>query len=247
MTQTFCRHNRFIQRCPICRETVPGHAEPRSQAQAHRRGHSAAGRRGRGRLGEPGPPRVPAGAPLADRPHLHPPHPGSARPARGALRGRRLPLRAGPRPALIRGRQAARAGDRLRQRAAADAHRRAAQPVRGGARLRGHRAGDLDVLPGRLPLAACRASNRSRACRQALLSSWASGTIPELEEVPLGPRRSHDPARGGETLVAYRRFAEHAGSQEAAFTGEPEWTPQRRFERAVRATRAARLRPHGAL
>jgi len=67
--------------------------------------------------------------------------------------------------------------------------------------------------------------------RQALLSSWASGTIPDLEEVPLGPRSSHDPARGGETLLAYRRFAAHAGTQEAAFTGEPTWTPQRRFER----------------
>ncbi len=67
--------------------------------------------------------------------------------------------------------------------------------------------------------------------RQALLSSWDSGTIPDLEEVPLGPRTSHDAARGGETLIAYRRFAEHAGSQERAFTGEGEWTPQRRFER----------------
>ena len=67
--------------------------------------------------------------------------------------------------------------------------------------------------------------------RVALLSSWASGTIPDLEEVPLGPRSSHDPARGGETLIAYRRFAEHAGSQEQAFAGQPEWTPQRRFER----------------
>ncbi len=67
--------------------------------------------------------------------------------------------------------------------------------------------------------------------RQALLCSWASGGVPDLEDVPLGPRTSHDPARGSETLVAYRRFAEHAGSQERAFTGEPEWTPQRRFER----------------
>jgi hypothetical protein len=67
--------------------------------------------------------------------------------------------------------------------------------------------------------------------RQALLSSWASGTIPDIAEVPLGPRSSHDPARGGETLVAYRRFAENAGSQQLAFTGEPEWTPQRRFAR----------------
>jgi hypothetical protein len=67
--------------------------------------------------------------------------------------------------------------------------------------------------------------------RVALLTSWTSGAIPELDEVPLGPRSSHDPARGDETLVAYRRFVEHAGSQELAFTGEPAWTPQRRFER----------------
>ena len=67
--------------------------------------------------------------------------------------------------------------------------------------------------------------------RVALLSSWASGETPELDETPLGPRSSHDPARGGETLIAYRRFAEHAGSQQAAFTGETSWTPQRRFER----------------
>jgi hypothetical protein len=67
--------------------------------------------------------------------------------------------------------------------------------------------------------------------RQALLSSWASGAVPELEDIPLGRRTSHDPTRGPETLIAYRRFAEHAGSQEQAFAGEPEWTPQRRFER----------------
>jgi hypothetical protein len=67
--------------------------------------------------------------------------------------------------------------------------------------------------------------------RQALMSSWASGGVGDLEDVPLGPRSSHDPARGSQTLIAYRRFAEHAGSQEAAFTGEPTWTPQRRFER----------------
>jgi hypothetical protein len=67
--------------------------------------------------------------------------------------------------------------------------------------------------------------------RQALICDWASGEVSGLEDVPLGPRTSHDPARGSETLIAYRRFAEHAGSQEAAFTGEPGWTPQRRFER----------------
>jgi hypothetical protein len=67
--------------------------------------------------------------------------------------------------------------------------------------------------------------------RQALLASWASGEPPDLEDVPLGSRTSHDPVRGAQTTLAYRRFAEHAGSQEHAFAGEPEWTPQRRFER----------------
>ncbi len=68
--------------------------------------------------------------------------------------------------------------------------------------------------------------------REALLScDWASGSVPELQGIPLGPRTSHDPARGAETLSAYRRFVEHAGSQQQAFAGEPEWTPQRRFAR----------------
>lgn len=68
--------------------------------------------------------------------------------------------------------------------------------------------------------------------REALLScGWASGSVPDLQGIPLGPRTSHDPARGAETLSAYRRFVEHVGSQQRAFEGEPEWTPQRRFAR----------------
>jgi hypothetical protein len=68
--------------------------------------------------------------------------------------------------------------------------------------------------------------------REALLScDWASGSVPDLQGIPLGPRTSHDPVRGAETLSAYRRFVEHAGSQQRAFAGEPEWTPQRRFAR----------------
>ena len=67
---------------------------------------------------------------------------------------------------------------------------------------------------------------------EALLAcDWASGSVAELQGIPLGPRSSHDPARGSETLSAYRRFVEHAGSQQRAFAGELEWTPQRRFAR----------------
>ncbi|MGH2947686.1 MAG: hypothetical protein ACRDPC_15785, partial [Solirubrobacteraceae bacterium] len=46
--------------------------------------------------------------------------------------------------------------------------------------------------------------------------SWASGEVPE---------------RGARTASAYRAWAERAGSQAAAFTGEAAWTPQRRFAR----------------
>jgi hypothetical protein len=64
---------------------------------------------------------------------------------------------------------------------------------------------------------------------------WADGEVPDLPGV--------DPR----TIGAYRQWAVRAGSQEAAFTGEPDWTPQRRFARVFERlalpgfTRAARF------
>jgi hypothetical protein len=49
--------------------------------------------------------------------------------------------------------------------------------------------------------------------------SWASGETPELPEAR---RRTAD---------AYRAWVQRAGSQQAAFTGEASWTPERRFAR----------------
>jgi len=49
--------------------------------------------------------------------------------------------------------------------------------------------------------------------------SWASGETPEL---PDARRRTAD---------AYRAWVGRAGSQQAAFTGEASWTPERRFAR----------------
>jgi hypothetical protein len=49
--------------------------------------------------------------------------------------------------------------------------------------------------------------------------SWASGEAPDL------------PGESARTVQAYRSWAARAGSQEAAFTGDPGWTPQRRFAR----------------
>ncbi len=55
--------------------------------------------------------------------------------------------------------------------------------------------------------------------------------MPSLDGIPLGPRTSHDLARGSETLLAYRQWVSHFGSQARAFSGEASWTPERRFER----------------
>ena len=41
----------------------------------------------------------------------------------------------------------------------------------------------------------------------AARTSWASGELPMLEDVALGPRTAHDPARGASTLLAYRAWA----------------------------------------
>jgi len=55
--------------------------------------------------------------------------------------------------------------------------------------------------------------------------------LEDLSAIELGPRTSHDGARGAETLRAYRAWYGQAGSQAAAFEGDPSWTPERRFER----------------
>jgi hypothetical protein len=55
--------------------------------------------------------------------------------------------------------------------------------------------------------------------------------LEDLSAIPLGPRSSHDPARGAATLNAYRHWVAQAGSQQQAFVGEPSWSPERRFER----------------
>jgi hypothetical protein len=63
-------------------------------------------------------------------------------------------------------------------------------------------------------------------------TTWASGELPDLEFVDLGPRTAHDARRGTKTFEAYRAWAQRAGSQAAGYRGDAAWPPQRRFERA---------------
>ena len=234
MTQTFCRHNRFIQRCPICRETVPGLEPPPAPKRTSSAG---AGTRGGGRTAG-GTARVGATSRAG----------GAARPTGRTYTRRTQEVRVqrearaeddGYRCDLVPGLHSSEDAQRLVHEIGFSSGRLltlTAAPPSLYAEARDlddieqatwmcFLAAYLSPLQGEQPFA---------GVRVALLSSWASGTVPELDETPLGPRSSHDPARGGETLIAYRRFAEHAGSQQAAFTGEASWTPQRRFERVFK-------------
>jgi hypothetical protein len=65
----------------------------------------------------------------------------------------------------------------------------------------------------------------------AARTSWSSGGLPSLDDVATGPRSAHEPGRGPATLLAYRAWAERAGSQAVALTGESHWPPERRFAR----------------
>ena len=49
--------------------------------------------------------------------------------------------------------------------------------------------------------------------------SWATAEVPDL------------PGERSRTVAAYRAWAERAGSQQAAFTGDAGWSPERRFAR----------------
>ncbi|HLH64102.1 MAG TPA: hypothetical protein VKV27_00220 [Solirubrobacteraceae bacterium] len=60
---------------------------------------------------------------------------------------------------------------------------------------------------------------------------WRAAGELRLERPRLGPRTAHDPARASRTIDAYRAWAARSGSQAAAYTGEPGWSAERRFER----------------
>jgi hypothetical protein len=62
----------------------------------------------------------------------------------------------------------------------------------------------------------------------AARTAWATGELPALSGAPRGPRA----ASGDGAPAAYRAWIGRTGSQAAAFSAEPSWTPQRRFDRA---------------
>jgi hypothetical protein len=239
---TFCRHNRFLERCPICSKPPSG-ASPKARA-APRTGGAA--------------PRSASGA-------------GASR--RGRRRGESVTvhreLRAeddGYRSELVPGLRASADAGHLAREIAFSSGRLLAlsvQPPDLYGEIRALAAVDLELatwtcfllaylcpLEGDDPFAGIRL-----ALTRAPDGLFDASRPPDLGDIPLGPRSSHDARHGAETLIAYRQWvarngrpdgaagaagaavaagvadATGDGSQAVAFTGDPAWSPQRRFER----------------
>jgi hypothetical protein len=213
---TFCRHNRLVQNCPICSREQEIELRPVVSSSAPRSSL----------------PRTPSGSGT-----------GSARARTGTsssggrVRVRRLSRGAddGFGSPLVPG-----------LRSSADAQRLAEELAFAQTRLSRLRqdppglyaevasAGDVEERSWLAFLIAYLGpldSDDPFAAIAAVRTSWGATQLPDLTEVETGPRSAHDHARGTRTLEAYRAWAERAGSQAAAFTGEASWTPERRFDR----------------
>jgi hypothetical protein len=213
----FCRHNRFIERCPICSKTLPGLAPPERPTSGAGSGRSPKG------LTKAGHPRLRAGG----------------RKVRVVQEARVEDD--GYRSALLPGLRAGADAERLAEEIAFASARLlalgAAPPAVYG-EIRARAEDDLEQATWMCFLAAYLSpldrEDSFAFIRQTLAEEdgWRSGAMPDLDEALLGARTSHDPARGGETLLAYRHWVERSGgTQESAFVGDPAWSAQRRFER----------------
>ena len=216
---TFCRHNRFIERCPICSKTLAG-VSPETQPKSKTRRAATKGAPGR-----PGQERLRAGGRAV---HVQ-------RESRAADDGYRSALL----PGLRASADAAALAEEI-----AFAHARllaleTAPPDLYG-EVRALAEEDIEratwtcfliayfsPLDGEDPFAGIRRLLAAAPDIDAREEDLAVA----LEQVQLGPRTSHEPDRGASTLIAYRHWAERSNTQAQAFAGDPAWTPQRRFER----------------
>jgi hypothetical protein len=218
---TFCRHNRFIERCPICSKSLPGQEQPR------RPGAGTAGR-----------PQRSTGAGASARSGARRPRTTDVKVyvdgrRRGIEDGYESELVAGLRSSLDARRLAAEIGfaaSRLQalQQDPPGAYALAAQLGRQGeiehASWLCFLIAYLSPTDGLEPFA-------SIAQAPSLDEAAASLRDEQIDALALGPRTCHEPGRGAASLRAYLAWAQRAGSQHGALMGEQSWSPQRRFER----------------
>jgi hypothetical protein len=223
---SFCRHNRFIERCPICSVTLPDHLAPAKRGA----GGASSGLRAQARS---------AGAAKSRAG-------GSARRSATRRGGEQLRVHREERP-----REDGYASELVPGlRASADAEHLAAEIGFAAGRLGGLEqappglygeirelatAGELVRASWMCFLAVYLSPLSNEDPFRGIRMALAEGESPLLADVPLGPCSSHTPARGAETLLAYRQWVARAGISTngvpLAFVGEEAWTAERRFER----------------
>lgn len=216
---TFCRHNRFIERCPICSKTLAGASQSAQPKTKTRRAPT------KGAPVRPRHPRLRAGGKEV---HVQ-------RENRAADDGYRS--------GLLPGLRASGDAEALAQEIAF-AHGRllalgAAPPDLYG-EVRALAEEDIERATWTCFLAAYLSpldsdhpflGIRLLLAAAPEIDAHEEDLLGDLDRIPLGPRTSHDPARGMSTLLAYRHWAERSGGQARAFEGDSGWSPQRRFER----------------
>ncbi|MDQ3678723.1 MAG: hypothetical protein M3401_18305 [Actinomycetota bacterium] len=202
MPPTFCRHNRFIQNCPICREP-----EPRKPARAPRSSTPRARWSGTSSRASQSALRVRRVEQAADDGYRSELAPG---------------LKASADAARLAGELAFAAArlDELQRDPPGTYAQIGAEPDPEEAYWLAFLTAYLSPTEGDEPFAGIRAAQ----------VPWSRGELPDLD-VALGPRTSHEPANGERTVLAYRAWSQRAGGQAAAFAGEGAWTPERRFDR----------------
>ena len=203
---TFCRHSRFIERCPICSLTLPG-AEVQQATRAPRAKTSGA----------------------------RPSEPARRRRGEGVRVVRHERASAdGYGSTLVPGVHASADAQRLAEEIAFSAGRLAVlreQPpgVYGEVRTLGDPEEAARACFLIAYLSPAEGADAFAAIRAAIADP--ARELREVDREQLGPRTSHDPARGAQTLIAYERMLDQAGGARAAFAGDPSWTSARRFER----------------
>ena len=216
---TFCRHNRFIERCPICSKTLPGN-EPAGDTRRASPGSTVQRSGGAKR---------PARGPRAERVTVR-------REGRAADDGYASQLVPGLRASADAQRLAtemAFSSARLAALAVSPpgTYERAVDAAAGG---EPDRAAWIAFL---LAYLSPSEDDQPFAGVETVLAAapGPAELAPELgvliDGVPRGPRSSHEPGSGSRTLLAYAQWAERAGGQAAAFSGGEGWTPERRFAR----------------
>ena len=233
---TFCRHNRFIERCPICSKTLPGQ---RAGGRRARRAAAAPAPRAARRRRAPRRAERPTGcacaarAARADDGYCSPLVPG----LRASADAARLAEEIAFSSARLR-------GARGRRRPAPTARgRRAPRRATSSAR-----PGSCFLLAYLSPLEDERARSRHRRC------SPPRRPTPSARRARRAARRRRRSGRAARTtrprrrtLLAYAQWARaRRRAAGRAFSGDAGWTPERRFERLFERLALPGLRARGA-